>query len=59
MKVSKEIILKLYFTDDEVKVLKSALEKSIKAESASHLAIGILSKDEVNFLEQVIKAINE
>ena len=55
MKATKEVILKLEFTGDEVKSFLEIIEKVILGESASNLGIGILNNNQTKLLKEILK----
>jgi hypothetical protein len=55
MKATKEVILKLEFTGDEVKSFLEIIEKVILGESASNLGIGILDDNQTKLLKEILK----
>lgn len=59
MKATKEVILKLEISGEDLESFKSALEKVILAESGSHLGIGILKEDEQKIFQSILKVIKE
>lgn len=59
MKATKEVILKLELSGDDLENFESALEKVILAESGAHLGIGILKDDERKLIELIIKEIKK
>jgi len=59
MKINKELIVKIELSGDELEHFKSALEKVVQGESASHLGIGILKDNERKLIEEIIKVIQK
>ncbi len=55
MKATKEVILKLEFSGDEVKSFLEIIEKVILGESASNLGIGILNDNQTKLLKEILK----
>lgn len=55
MKATKEVILKLELSGDEVKSFLEIIEKVILAESGSHLGIGILNENQTKLLKEILQ----
>lgn len=58
MKISKELILKLELTGEDLELFKLALEKVIQSEKTNNLGIGILSGDQKTLIETILSTIN-
>jgi hypothetical protein len=54
MKITKELILRIELTGDDLENFKSALEDIMAAENASNLGIGFLKKEQKNILETIL-----
>lgn len=59
MKISKEEILKIELTGDDLENFKSALVKVVMSESGSHLGIGILKESERKLIELILKEVSK
>ena len=57
MKISKETILKIELSGDDLENFKSALEDIMAAENSSNLGLGFLKPSEKNILDKILKAI--
>ena len=57
MKISKELILKIEFTGEDLELFKLALEKVIQSEKTNNLGIGILNGDQKILIEKILSTI--
>lgn len=57
MKITKELILKIELTGDDLENFKSALEDIMAAENASNLGIGFLKKEQKKIIETILRTI--
>jgi hypothetical protein len=57
MKITKELILRIELTGDDLENFKSALEDIMAAENASNLGIGFLKKEQKNIIETILRTI--
>lgn len=58
MKATKEVILKLEFSGDDLELFKLALEKVIQSEKTNNLGIGILQGEQKFLIEKILDSIN-
>lgn len=58
MKISKELILKIELTGEDLELFKLALEKVIQSEKTNNLEIGILSGEQKTLIETILSRIN-
>ena len=59
MKISKEEILKIELTGDDLENFKSALSKVVMAERGSYLEIGMLKETERKLIELILKEVSK
>lgn len=57
MKISKELILKIELTGEDLELFKLALEKVIQSEKTNNLGLGILSGDQKTLIETILSTI--
>ncbi len=57
MKISKELILKIELTGEDLELFKLALEKVIQSEKTNNLGIGILSGEQKTLIETILSTI--
>lgn len=58
MKVTREVILKIKISGEDLKLFKSAMEKVLQSEVNSHLGIGILNSDQKKIVESILSEID-
>jgi hypothetical protein len=59
MKISKELILKIELSGEDLQLFKDALEKVLQSEKTNNLGIGILKKEQKEIIETIYNHINE
>jgi hypothetical protein len=57
MKITKELILKIELTGEDLENFKSALEDIMAAENASNVGIGFLKREQKTILETILRTI--
>lgn len=57
MKISKELILKIELTGDDLELFKLALEKVLQSEKTNNLGIGILHGPQKTLIENILETI--
>ena len=57
MKISKELILKIELSGDDLEHFKNALERVLQFEKTANLEIGFLKKEQKQILETIINTI--
>ena len=59
MIVSKELILKIELTGDELKHFTTALEDIMAAENTSNLGIGFLKREQKQILQTILNEVKK
>lgn len=59
MKISKELILKIELSGEDLEHFKEALEKVLQSEKTSSLGIGILKGEQKEIIESIYNYINQ
>lgn len=59
MKISKELILKIELSGEDLEHFKKALEKVLQSEKSSNLGIGILQNEQKEIIESIYNYINQ
>lgn len=59
MKISKELILKIELSGEDLEHFKEALEKVLQSEKSSNLGIGILKGEQKEIIENIYNYINQ
>jgi hypothetical protein len=57
MKISKELILKIELTGEDLELFKLALEKILQSEKTNNLGLGILHCDQKALIETILLTI--